>query len=201
MVIVTSEGRRPAMTALPSEGTLLVRLPGRALTLDDVAALSAADENHRYELDGGNLSVLTPADTTHNAIITKLIVWLVSHGHSEERVQPNSGVRIRDDDTGRTPDLIVLHSPPGDTVWVDPADICLVVEVVSPSTAKVDRMVKPGEYAAAGIEHFWRIERDGGKPTAHLYTLGVDECGQRAYVGHKAVLLDELLRGEPPTLK
>jgi Uma2 family endonuclease len=187
------------MPVAQPERPLFVRLPGRALTLDDVAALGDADENHRYELDEGNLSVMPPADDEHNAIVTELVVWLVSHGHAVRQVQANSGVRISGENSGRTPDLIVRRSPPsGRTVWADPADVLLVVEVVSPASAKLDRMIKPGEYAAAGIAHFWRVERDVGAPTVHIYALGADEHGQPAYIGHHAMLLDDLLAGEPP---
>ncbi len=41
-----------------------------------------------------------------------------------------------------------------------PADVVLAIEVVSPSTKTTDRFAKPGEYAAAGIPCYWRIERD-----------------------------------------
>lgn len=188
------------MTAAHAEETPSVRLPGRALTLDDVALLGQADENHRYELTEGNLSVMPPADDEHNAIVMKLAVWLISHGCPVDQVQANSGVRISENHSGRTPDLIVRRSAPSGMTWADPADVTLAVEVVSPGSAKLDRMIKPGEYASAGIEHFWRIERDAGHPTAHLYRLGVDADGEPAYVSHRAVLLKELLDGVPPPL-
>jgi Uma2 family endonuclease len=189
------------MTAAHAEETPSVRLPGRALTLDDVALLGQADENHRYELTEGNLSVMPPADDEHNAIVSELLVWLVMHGFAARQVQANSGVRISGDHSGRTPDLVLRRTEPtGRTVWTDAIDVALVVEVVSPGSAKIDRLVKPGEYASAGIEHFWRIERDAGQPTAHLYRLGVDEDGEPAYVSHRAVLLKELLDGNPPPL-
>ncbi len=34
----------------------------------------------------------------------------------------------------------------------------LVVEVMSPGSVTADQIDKPAEYAAAGIEHFWRVE-------------------------------------------
>jgi len=42
-------------------------------------------------------------------------------------------------------------------------------------------------------------ERDG-PATVHLYRLGLDERGEPAYIGHRAILLDELLDAEPPAL-
>jgi len=40
------------------------------------------------------------------------------------------------------------------------ADVVLAVEIVSPGYERVDRVVKPAEYAAAGIAHFWRLETE-----------------------------------------
>ena len=34
----------------------------------------------------------------------------------------------------------------------------LAVEIVSPSSVKMDRLLKPERYAAAGIPSYWRIE-------------------------------------------
>jgi Uma2 family endonuclease len=34
----------------------------------------------------------------------------------------------------------------------------LVVEVMSPGSVTADQTDKPAEYAAAGIEHYWRVE-------------------------------------------
>jgi Uma2 family endonuclease len=41
----------------------------------------------------------------------------------------------------------------------------LVVEVVSPSTRRRDRIEKPAGYADAGVPHYWRIEQN----PVHMY--------------------------------
>jgi hypothetical protein len=74
------------------------------------------------------------------------------------------------------------------------------VEVVSPGSRELDRVVKPGEYARAGVGNFWRVERDAGAATVHMYALGSDERGEPVYLGHRAVLLEELLAAAPPHL-
>jgi Uma2 family endonuclease len=180
---------------------LSVQLPARALTLDDVAWLAAADELHRYELSEGNLLVMPPADAAHAAVVTRLVVWLVTNGYDAELVLATPGLRITEQSSGRSPDVVVLRRPaPAGTVWVDPADAALVVEVVSPGSENLDRMIKPGEYARAGIARFWRVERQGNPATVHLYTLGTGEHGEPMYIGHRAALLDELLAAAPPQL-
>lgn len=51
-----------------------------------------------------------------------------------------------------------------------PEHCLLVVEVMSPGSVTTDQVDKPGEYAAAGIAHFWRVELDG-KATLFQYRL------------------------------
>ena len=41
-----------------------------------------------------------------------------------------------------------------------PADFGLLVEIVSPSSTGMDRVLKPAEYAAAGVPFFWRVETE-----------------------------------------
>lgn len=181
--------------------SVVVKLPARPLTLDDVTALAAADDAHRYELDRGALLVMPPPDVEHATLITHIITWLVAAGHPAEHVLATPGVRIAGQSSGRCPDAIVLRrAVAGSTVWIEPADIALVIEIVSPGSETVDRTIKPTEYAGAGITHFWRIERDQGAATVHQYTLGTDEQGDPTYLGHHAELLTDLLATTPPTL-
>lgn len=58
----------------------------------------------------------------------------------------------------------------GQTSYV-PADVLLAVEVVSPDSVQRDRDVKPRKYAAAGIEHYWRVEEDGARARASVFEL------------------------------
>jgi Uma2 family endonuclease len=177
-----------------------VDLPARLLTLDDVSELAAADETHRYELVEGALVVMPPADAEHSALIMRLGAWLLSAGCDPYTVLATPGLRISGKTSGRIPDLVVLRtSVARQTVWLDPGDVLVVVEVVSPGSEKLDRLVKPAEYAEAGIPHYWRVERDSGPAIAHLHTLDNDD-GEPAYHGHLAVLLDDLLAGPVPPL-
>jgi Uma2 family endonuclease len=188
------------MTVAEPVPAMLVRLPGRALTLADVAELAAVDELHRYELDEGNLLVMPPADAEHAEVITSLIVWLVNGGYAREHVLATPGLRINQS-SGRSPDLLVLRRRAASgTVWIDPDDVLLAVEVVSRSSERLDRVVKPRDYARVGIGQYWRVERAGGQATVHMYTLGAGEQGEPVYVGHRAVLLEELLAGTVPAL-
>lgn len=178
----------------------VIDLPVKALTLDDVADLAAADPDHRYELQEGTLLVMPPPDRQHPAIIGDLIMWLAGQGYRRGQVLAAPGVRIsRQDDpraTGRSPDIAVSREPgDGRTVWLDPAELLLVIEVVSPGSEAVDRVLKPGEYASASIPNYWRVERDA-PATVHMFRLGTGADGHPSYISHRAVLLDELLNSD-----
>jgi len=74
---------------------------------------------------------------------------------------------------------VVVHAaetPRGRRVPV--SAVVMVVEVVSPGSESTDRVLKPLEYAKAGIPHFWRVEPSGDVPVIHTYTL---DPGQRVY--------------------
>jgi len=62
---------------------------------------------------------------------------------------------------------------------LDPADVALVVEVVSPGSRIMDRLTKPAAYAGVGIASFWRVELEGG-PAIFAYRL---EEGRYVEVG------------------
>jgi Uma2 family endonuclease len=178
--------------------TVSVRLPARALTLDDVADLAENDPDHRYELQEGNLLVMPPADDEHAEMIMRIGAWLIAGGFGG-RVLATPGVRAGN--SGRSPDIVVRRTPrSARTVWIDPADVLLTVEVVSPGSIELDRYLKPVEYAQAGMPNFWRIERDG-PPTVHMFGLGVGADGAPIYVSRGVALLDDLLAGPVPALE
>lgn len=56
------------------------------------------------------------------------------------------------------------------TVW-DPADVAMVVEIVSAGSVAADRAIKPQLYSVAGIEHYLRIELANPGPGSTAYQL------------------------------
>lgn len=69
-------------------------------------------------------------------------------------------------DTSRQPDVLLHRDDVRlDRAFLRPNDVVLAVEIVSQSTRRIDRFAKPGEYASAGIPHYWRIEQD----PVHVY--------------------------------
>jgi Uma2 family endonuclease len=173
--------------------TVAADLPARPLTLDDVTRIAEADNNHRFELSEGNLIVMPPGTWRHQRISGLLFSWFLTHGYGD-RVNVAPGVRTASDDlNGRIPDLVVTTGPVADdTVWLDPAAVALAVEIVSKGSERMDRWLKPVEYAEAGIAVFWRVE-----PDDMVVQFRLD--GSR-YVEYGSVALEELLAGDVPSL-
>jgi Uma2 family endonuclease len=174
------------MTAAPN-------LPLGPLTLQDVTALAAADDQHRYELIEGNLIVVPPPTWRHQRISARLLIWLDQK--FGERVNTAPGMATADDErSGRVPDLVVTTEdiPADDTVWLSAAAVLLAVEIVSPGSERTDRWFKPVEYSKIGIEHFWRVEPDDTVLRFQLVDGVYKEIGREP--------LDTLLAGDVPDL-
>jgi Uma2 family endonuclease len=123
------------------------------------------------ELIDGSLVFVSPQANFHALSIDALV-------HGMRRTIP-SQLRVRREMTvtlGRRqrpePDVLVVRADsiegPDQTTF-HPADVVLVVEVVSPDSEVRDRERKPQLYAAAGIPHFWRVENTSGHPSVYVY--------------------------------
>jgi Uma2 family endonuclease len=149
------------MTAEPTGHVMWAPDPTRQRskghTLEDVFALP--DDAPRVELLDGVLSVVPPPSAGHQKMAVLLAAWFMRHAPEEFETLAAVGVVTGVRNT-LEPDLVLLHRPVDlDHHYFDPAQVALAVEIVSPSTRRRDRLEKPSEYAAAGVRHFWRIER------------------------------------------
>jgi Uma2 family endonuclease len=144
------------------------------ITLDDLTAMMAADEHHRYEISPeGVLSVMPPAGYTHAIIATRLMGWLLADGVPADRIAQAVGLRIpgrAGSVGGRIPDLVVWSKAQAEGVWLPVADVLLVVEIISPGSEAVDHTAKRTEYAGAGIPQYWTIDQDPAQ-TVTMYRL------------------------------
>jgi Uma2 family endonuclease len=71
------------------------------------------------------------------------------------------------------PDILVVRRDTydGDATSYPPDVVIIAVEIMS-SDQRKDRVVRPDEYAIAGIPHYWRIERTPEKRLiAYTYEL------------------------------
>jgi Uma2 family endonuclease len=98
------------------------------------------------------------------------------------------------------PDVLVTTDEAGRrrTGKYSPEEVVLAVEIVSPTSQSMDRVMKPALYAKAGIPHYWMVETEGGI-TVHTYKLEfTDEVYQPSGTFRDVVKVDEPWRIEVP---
>lgn len=150
------------MTALPAP-------PGRLLTIAEYAALGE-DDRYRWELQEGNL-VMSPSPSPRHMLASgELRDALTSQLPDGLRVIQDVDIDLRlagSDQAGwsRRPDLIVVDQVAVDRVEAEggllrAAEVRLVVEIVSPGSRRMAYVIKRGEYADAGIGHYWALNLD-----------------------------------------
>lgn len=148
-------------------------------TIDDLYAIP--EDGLRYELLDGMLLVSPPADFGHYTAAFKLGMHLQVGLGDEWRIACNPGVSMGSRNY-REPDLVVSHRRAIGKRLADAeaGDVLLTFEMMSPSSVTDDRLVKPAQYARAGIPHYWRLEQRGA-PVLITHVLDGDtyrETGQ-----------------------
>ncbi len=189
-----------AATALGADGGMAI-MTEETITVEDLIELAEANPLLRFELspEGTIEATMTPR-SRHNAIIMKIAIWLAKRlPDADDLLQQESGVRTRSgEDTGyRRPDLTLFtKQPPPDEIYLDPALVRLVVEVVSRSTRAIDFEEKVVEYAAAGIPHYWIVD---AKENVWLHRLDRATGRYRPY-DTAVIALADLITRDPHTL-
>ncbi|PKW19383.1 Uma2 family endonuclease [Saccharopolyspora spinosa] len=158
------------MTALPD----WMALPPEGLSTAEYEALPEEVCSRIKIVDGAILVAPTPR-RSHQRIARRLANELEHAAGPELTVATDVDLRLRDVPLlNRRPDIAVYDSTLPDEVVLLPQHCLLVVEVMSPGSVTADQTDKPAEYAAAGIEHFWRFEsdrQDDRRLTAFRYRL------------------------------
>jgi Uma2 family endonuclease len=128
------------------------------------------EDRRRIELLDGGLLVSPAAGGQHQRLSSQLWHTLGRAAPSWLEVLEAINVRVAPGQI-LIPDLVVVTNPGVDlTVW-DPAEVAMVVEIVSPGSIAADQAIKPQLYSAAGIEHYLRIELAHPGPSSTAYQL------------------------------
>lgn len=141
----------------------LAELPRDLVTLEEWDALEL-DEARRWELVEGGI-VMTPRPRPLHQVVSRNLSQLIRENLPASLVvlqEVEITVEARFPPTVRDPDLIVVNRIVVDRnpVRVDPSDVVLVIEIVSPGSRRTDRVMKAYEYAKAGISHYWIVDLD-----------------------------------------
>ncbi|MGH3492185.1 MAG: Uma2 family endonuclease [Sciscionella sp.] len=157
--------------------------PAHLLSLADWAALPV-DTDRRYELVEGARIVSPRPASLHQRVLSRLLRQLDQQlpKHWEALSEVEVVISAGGPATVRVPDIAVIPTSLADTdrQQFHGNDVLIAVEIVSPGSARTDRVAKRAEYAEAGIEHYWIVEID---PPATLtaYHLMAGEYEQNAH--------------------
>jgi Uma2 family endonuclease len=122
------------------------------------------DDNNRYQVVDGELFVTPSPSWRHGDVVVELALiiskYLSENSVGHLKVSPQD-VEL-DYRTLVEPDLFVVPLVDGKKprVWEDVRQLLLVIEVLSPSTARLDRRVKRARYQREGVPEYWIVDVD-----------------------------------------
>jgi Uma2 family endonuclease len=138
--------------------TSMTTLPfGRPLTRADLESMP--DDGHRYELIDGVLIVSPSPRHRHQTVVGNLYLLLRATCPPDLQVILAPFAVALADDTEVQPDLLVAPR----SQFADkelPGGPLLAIEVLSPSTRRVDLLLKRDRLQSAGVPSYWLVDPD-----------------------------------------
>jgi len=135
-------------------------------TVDDLETLP--DDGLRYELLDGTLIVSPAPVPRHQRALLRLAILLTDSCPADHEVFVAPLDWQPDRRTSLEPDLLIVRKDRiGEkNITQTPA---IVIEVLSPGTARIDKMLKFSRYQEGGIEQYWIV--DPRAPSIEVYQL------------------------------
>lgn len=129
----------------------------------EVQGMQDADPHHRYQVVDGELLVSPGPRRMHQKCVVELVGILRDYLDKWDvgDLLAGPGEVIPDEYTGMQPDVFVIPlvdgEPPED--WDTNGRLLLAIEVLSPSTARFDRVRKRPKYQSMGAT-YWIVDTD-----------------------------------------
>lgn len=139
----------------------------RTYTIDDIYALP---EDERAELIDGQIYYMAPPSRKHQRIVLNLSRQVAdyiekNHGACEVDIAPFAVFLNADDKNYVEPDISVICNPDklddkgcnGAPDWI--------IEIVSPSSRRMDYFTKVFKYRTAGVREYWIVDSEKNRIT------------------------------------
>ena len=143
----------------------------------------AYQEEHREELIGGKVVMMSPASAGHTYVADNILMIFKQYLKGKKCVPFGDGllVHLTDEDKFVPDMMVVCDRDKIKRTYIGGAPD-LVVEVLSPGTAKNDKGYKKRVYESSGVPEYWLVKPadksievyllDGGRYTVdNVYTL------------------------------
>ncbi|TCP31783.1 Uma2 family endonuclease [Scopulibacillus darangshiensis] len=115
------------------------------------------EDGNQYEIIRGQLELKPSPTTTHQRMSQRLEFMLIGSCENEFIIMDAPVDVILSENETRQPDILMIHRNREDIIKeyavVGPPD--LVIEILSPTSAKRDRTVKKESYAQFGVTEYW----------------------------------------------
>ena len=161
------------------------------LTYEDYVALPT--DGRRYEIHDGELAVTPTPTFRHQWILAELLGILRAHvaAHDLGEVVPAPISVVLADTSIVEPDIVYIEKARmgivGARGTIDGAPT-LVIEILSPSTARIDRQTKKQLFERYGVPYYWIVDPDARKIDVHRASAGAYGSPERRDAG----VLDDL---------
>ena len=133
--------------------------PTTRYTVDQVLAMP--EDGRRRELLGGELFVTPAPALPHQVVVGELYLILataLATAKERFRVMLSPADISWDEETLVQPDIFVVPASEVQGSWVECRRLLLTVEVLSPSTSRMDRVLKREIYLRNGVDEYWIVD-------------------------------------------
>lgn len=147
------------------------QLKSNTYTIEDIYALP---EGQRAELIDGVIYNMAPPNRIHQKLVsqfTKIIGQYIdkNNGSCEVYPAPFAVFLTEEDTTYVEPDIsVICDKEKLDEKGCNGAPD-FIIEVVSPSSRKMDYNLKNGKYADAGVREYWIVDAEKERTTIYRY--------------------------------
>lgn len=145
--------------------------PDKKYTIKDIYALP---EGQRAELINGQLYNMAPPSRKHQRISGELFTLINNYirehkGSCEVDIAPFAVFLMKDDHNYVEPDISVICRPENLTEKGCFGAPDWIIEVVSPSSRRMDYFIKLFKYRTAGVREYWIVDPEKDRITVYSF--------------------------------